>query len=155
GSPIRWLRFHPHKQQLAVCIGPKVQVCDLNGRQIIAPLTHPRGVAAVAWSREGRLLATACDDGQAYIWDAADGKQLAGCKGQDGIVQHIAFNQRGDLLASVGVETTQLWDSQTGKELLSADGLATEFSGDDRWLGLGVFGADVGRWEVAIPREYR
>jgi serine/threonine protein kinase/WD40 repeat protein/Tfp pilus assembly protein PilF len=154
GSPVTWLHFHPQKQELAVCIGPQVRVCDLDGRPVIAPLSHPRRLEAVAWSRDGRLLATACEDGQAYIWDAASGKQLAACKGHDG-VQHVAFNQRGDLLASVGLETTQLWDAQTGKELLSADGLATEFSDHDRWLGLGVFGADVGRWEVAIPREYR
>jgi hypothetical protein len=31
--------------------------------------------------------------------------------------------------------------------------MASEFSHDDRWLGLGVFGPEVGRWEVGGKRS--
>jgi serine/threonine protein kinase/WD40 repeat protein len=156
GTPIQCLRFHPQKEQLAVCSGPQIHVLDLDGRPKIAPLSHPNNMTAVSWSSDGRLLIAACWDGQAYVWDVASGKNLAVCKGHGGGgLNHAAFSRRGDLLVTAARETTQLWDPRTGKELLSADGLATDFSRDDRWLGLGVFGADVGRWEVALPREYR
>jgi tetratricopeptide (TPR) repeat protein/WD40 repeat protein len=67
----------------------------------------------------------------------------------------VTFSPRGDLLASVAGESTHLWDARTARELLTASGLAGDFSRDGRWLGLGVLGTDVGRWEVAADDEFR
>jgi serine/threonine protein kinase/WD40 repeat protein/tetratricopeptide (TPR) repeat protein len=153
-GPILCLRFHPRGDRIAVSTGSQVHVVDLAGRPTTAPLSHPRNVPAIAWSADGRLLATACDDRQAYVWDGAGGRNLAAWKVHDYLAS-VAFNQRGDLLITAGGETTQVWDPGSGRELLSAGGLAGDFGGDDRRLGFGVSGADVGRWEVASGGEYR
>jgi serine/threonine protein kinase len=148
------LRFHPQGRMFAVCCGSRVHFLDLEGNPTMPPLSHPRPVSMLSWTADGQLLATACEDEQAYIWDVTTGKQQAICSGHRGVF-YVAFSQRGDLLASASGTETRLWDPWTGKELLGTTGLATDFSADDRWLGLGVFGPDVGRWEVAGGQEYR
>jgi serine/threonine protein kinase/WD40 repeat protein/tetratricopeptide (TPR) repeat protein len=153
-QPIFSLRFHPRRNEIAVCSGSQVHVLDLDGRPMITPLSHHGRTLAVSWSADGRLLAVACEDRQAYVWNVRNSERQAICNcGLEGVI-HVAFSQHGDLLATVSPETTRLWDPRTGKELLSSDGPAAEFSRDDRWLGLGVFGSGVGRWEVATGGEY-
>jgi serine/threonine protein kinase/WD40 repeat protein/Flp pilus assembly protein TadD len=155
GRNIECLRFHPDGDRIAVSLGSEVRVFDLAGRPLMRTLTHPSPARALSWSADGRLLATACDDGQAYVWDIRTGKPQAICPyDPTQELVHVAFNQRGDLLATVS-DGTRLWDPWSGKELLSTGSLASDFSRDDRWLGLGVFGAEVGRWEVASSGEYR
>jgi serine/threonine protein kinase/WD40 repeat protein/tetratricopeptide (TPR) repeat protein len=153
-QPIRAVRFHPGGDRVAVSAGFQVHVVDLTGRPTNGPLSHPNVVPALSWSADGRRLAAACDDRQAYVWEVASGRKMAVCNVHE-YLGSIAFNQRGDLLAVAGGETTHLWDPVSGKRLLSASGLAADFSQNDRWLGLGVSGADVGRWEVALGGEYR
>jgi serine/threonine protein kinase/WD40 repeat protein len=156
GPPLDCLRFHPQGRQVAVGCGPHVHVLDLDGRPVMPPISHPRRISMVSWSADGRLLATACDDGQAYVWDATTGKNQAICKGHQHGVISVAFSHRGELLATSSEdETTRIWDPTTGKELFSTNGIAADFSRDERWLGFGAYGPDVGRWEVATAAEYR
>jgi WD40 repeat protein/tetratricopeptide (TPR) repeat protein len=155
GQRISCLRFHPDGRRIGVASGSQVHVLDLDGRRTIQPLPHPREIVALSWSGDGQVLAAACNDGQAYVWDVAGRKHRAVCKCGDEGVFHVALSPGGDLLATAGGDTTRLWDAWTGKELLTSNGLASDFSRDGRWLGLGVFGADVGRWEVADGAECR
>jgi WD40 repeat protein len=80
-------------------------------------------------------------------------------KGHDAQVNQVAFNSRGDLLASSGMDTTvRLWDPLTGEQLLSTPGApyTLRFSLDGRWLGLSRGAANrIGLWEVNPAREYR
>src|SRR5262245_32487821 len=88
------------------------------------------------------------------IWEGATGKQRATWEGTSG--EFADFSARGDLLAATGGNaTTRLWDPATGKERLRTTGMGCEFSLDDRWLGFGLYGSCVGRWEVAAGGEYR
>jgi WD40 repeat protein len=40
-----------------------------NSQPIGSPLQHERGVNCVSFSTDGKLLATGCNDGDAYTWD--------------------------------------------------------------------------------------
>jgi len=155
GGSILCLRFHPRGDRIAVALGSEVRVVDLGGRPTMPPLVHQRRTSAMSWSGDGRLLATSCDNGGAYVWDVRTGKLQAAClRAFSHEVSHAALNERGDLLVSV-TDGTTLWDPRSGRELLQTTSLASEFSQDDRWLGLGVFGPEVGRWEVGGNEEYR
>ena len=69
----------------------------------------------------------------------------------------VAFNHRGDLLASQGWEgVLRLWDPRTGRQLLSLQTAALpRFSLDDRHVGIGQAGRSLHAFEVASGREAR
>ena len=84
---------------------------------------HSQYVMRVAWSPDGKQLATASDDSTAKIWDAATGKELRTLVGDDSGamgVSSVAWSPDGKRLATTsGDGTAKVWDPGTGKELLN------------------------------------
>ncbi|MGH3844617.1 MAG: caspase, EACC1-associated type [Pseudonocardiaceae bacterium] len=81
------------------------------------------GVTAVAFSPDGRLLATASHDNEVCLWDPATGQHLRTLTGHDGPVWGVAFSPDGRLLATSGEDNTaRLWDPATGQHLRTLTG---------------------------------
>ena len=77
---------------------------------------HSGRVWGVAFSPDGRLLATASEDRTARLWDPATGEHRRTLTGHDGEVSGVAFSPDGQLLATAGFDgTARLWDTATGK----------------------------------------
>ncbi|HND52798.1 MAG TPA: hypothetical protein PLV92_10395, partial [Pirellulaceae bacterium] len=67
-------------------------------------LTHPNAVYAVAFSPDGRKLASASLDNSLKIWDAATGAELARLKGHGDGVCGVAFLPDGKSLRSASLD---------------------------------------------------
>ena len=75
---------------------------------------------SVAFSPDGKILASASYDKSVKFWDVATGKERATLKGTEA-VRFVAFSPDGRLLASGGGSTDnapgelKVWDIATGK----------------------------------------
>jgi WD40 repeat protein len=99
----------------------QVQLWDVaTGREIAAIKGHGRGVSKVAFSRDGKLLASGGTDNTIKIWDVATRSELRTLTGHTSNIESMDFTPDGRLLASASEDgSTFLWDTKTGEHLLT------------------------------------
>ena len=168
-----YVAFHPDGKMLAVtCLGSpafsddlfSVYVWDLSkrneslseGKPQFCLKGHKSCVRVVAYSPDGKLLASLSDDGVAKLWDAATGIELSTLTGG---LRGLSFRPDGKVLAtSCGDDAIKLWDVATGKELANFVGLTTPqsplaFSTDGKSIASAAKGNTVVLWEVPNGKE--
>src|SRR5262249_13669393 len=101
---------------------------------------HEDGVWHIAFSSDGRRLASASADETLKIWDIETGLEIRTLRGHRGIVRSVAFSPDGQRVASAGYDNTvRVWDATTGQEMLTFRGhtkyvTGVAFSPDGRRL---------------------
>ncbi len=152
--------LNPGNTQLACssAADPEVEIRDVESGRKVVPLACPAAVSIIAWSPDGRRLATACLDLRIYIWDAETGQRQAVLEGPTALIISLRFNHAGDLLASASFDgLIRLWNPDNGHQVASHPGGSwqLEFSADDRYLLGWQNIAHYGLLEVAYSRECR
>jgi hypothetical protein len=143
-------------------------VWDPTTGKVIHELEHPESVLAVAFSADGKFLATGSgghgDDEVPpiiRIWDLTTGKTVRKLEGHKGWFNCLAFAPDGKTLASVSsAKGVCLWDVEGGRlrRTLPEDRgwiNTVAFSTDGRTLAVGNGFAEqsIHLWEMATARE--
>ncbi|MCC3427482.1 MAG: NACHT domain-containing protein [Microcoleus sp. PH2017_01_SCD_O_A] len=109
-------------------------------------------IFAVAFSPDGKLLATGGTDGVVRCWDVASGKELLTCKGHSNWVSSVAFSPDNKTLASGSSDKTiKLWERHSGECLKTFQGhsdlvRSVAFSPDGKTLATGSDDRSVKLW---------
>jgi WD40 repeat protein len=116
-------------------------------------------VLALAFSPEGRLLASAGMDSRIRLWNARSGELLQEFTGHTAEVHAVAFSPDGQWLASAGRPgEIRLWSVSQGRQVAVIEGhtdvvRGLAFSPDGRWLASCGLDKTVRVWDVGTGTE--
>ncbi len=116
---------------------------------------HFFAVNSVAWSPDGKRIASASDDGTVQVWDALTGGHVFPYRGHTLAVYAVAWSPDGKRIASASDdETVQVWDAATGHRILNyrrhaGPVLAVAWSPDEKRIASASADGTVQVWDAA------
>jgi WD40 repeat protein len=168
------LDFHPHRP-LLVTGGTDLQLWDVTNRNrpmpvgpaLTAPPDSDRLTGTVVINPDGHTVAAATRAGNnVLLWDITTpehpSQQPIRLSGHTAQIKHVAFNRRGDLLASTSEDgTVRLWNIKDVRNLPAPIVLnpgigfifAAEFSLNDQLLIAVAQNGNIALWDVRDPQH--
>jgi WD40 repeat protein len=119
------------------------------------------GIAALAYSPDGRNFATAGADGAVRLWDATTGLEARALRGLGGELNSVVYSPDGRTLACGGSgQTVKIWDVASGQEIRTLRGhthkvQSVAYSPDGRTIASASWDQTVKLWDTASGQEIR
>ena len=119
----RAVAFCPKGARLAVSRGNEVMLTATPSLDVLSVFRgHTRSVVAIAWSSDGRWVASGSDDRTIILWDAIAKRPKIRLRGHRGGITGLAFSPDNRSLAAVDdTGVLKLWHLASGQELCVLD----------------------------------
>jgi predicted NACHT family NTPase len=112
-------------------------------------------VQSVAFSSNGKVLATGDNDGAVRLWDIRTGKEILTCKEHRSWVYSVAFSPDSKILASASYDqTVKLWDANSGLCFKTLQGhtdwiISVAFHPQGNFVATGSYDRTIKLWDVS------